>query len=156
MIQSKIFTLNTESGHWLGQVVITSDGMFSSITDYGNFSTVWRAFSSDTSNDFRKFLTSISTEYFAKNIFTSISYIVHTRGVEKACDRYAEKILPVLQEVLREDIKNNPVWNIDLQEIKEKITIIKNTKDIENIESILSYGELGKNIKEVLDLINNL
>lgn len=37
-----------------------------------------------------------------------------------------------------------------LEEIKQKIAIILNTKDIENIEDILSYGDLGKNIKEVL------
>lgn len=43
-----------------------------------------------------------------------------------------------------------------LPEIKEKIEIIFNTKDIENIEKILSYGELGKKIIEVLRAIESL
>jgi hypothetical protein len=45
---------------------------------------------------------------------------------------------------------------MSLEEIKEKIAIIFKTKDIENIEEILSYGDLGKNIKEVLRAIQEL
>ena len=37
-----------------------------------------------------------------------------------------------------------------LEEIKEKVAIIFNTKDIENLEDIMSYDDLGKKIKEVL------
>lgn len=43
-----------------------------------------------------------------------------------------------------------------LEEIKQKIAIIFNTKDIENIEDILSCGDLGKNIIEVLRAIEEL
>lgn len=43
-----------------------------------------------------------------------------------------------------------------LEEIKQKIAIILNTKDIENIEDILSYDDLGKKIKEVLRAIQKL
>ena len=45
---------------------------------------------------------------------------------------------------------------MDLEEIKQKIAIIFNTKDIENIEDILSYDDLGKKIKEVLIAIQEL
>lgn len=45
---------------------------------------------------------------------------------------------------------------MDLEEIKQKIAIIFNTKDIENIEDILSYDDLGKKIKEVLTAIQEL
>ena len=45
---------------------------------------------------------------------------------------------------------------MSLEEIKEKIAIIFNKKDIENIEEILSYGDLGKHIKEVLRAIQEL
>ncbi len=45
---------------------------------------------------------------------------------------------------------------MNLIEIKKKIAIINNTKDIENIENILSYGDLGKKIVEVLDLVYEL
>lgn len=37
-ITSKSYTLKTEDGSWLAQIVLTSDGMFASITDYGNLS----------------------------------------------------------------------------------------------------------------------
>ena len=45
---------------------------------------------------------------------------------------------------------------MDLDEIKENIMIIKNTKHIENIESILSYDDLGLKINEVLNAILEL
>lgn len=45
---------------------------------------------------------------------------------------------------------------MDLEEIKQKIAIIFNTKDIENIKDILSYNDLGKNIEEVLRAIQEL
>jgi len=45
---------------------------------------------------------------------------------------------------------------MDLDEIKENIMIIKNTKDIEIIESILSYDDLGLKINEVLNAILEL
>lgn len=45
------------------------------------------------------------------------------------------------------------VFIMELEEIKQKIAIILNTKDIENIEDILSYDDLGKNIIEVLRAI---
>lgn len=45
---------------------------------------------------------------------------------------------------------------MDLEEIKQKIAIIFNTKGIENIEDILSYDDLGKKIKEVLRAIQDL
>jgi len=45
---------------------------------------------------------------------------------------------------------------MNLKQIKEKIDKIKNNKDIENIESILGYGDLGYKIIEVLDAVKKL
>ena len=45
---------------------------------------------------------------------------------------------------------------MNINEIKEKIAIIKNTKDIENIQEILSYADLGAKIKEVLNAVLEL
>ena len=106
-IKSKSYTIRTEGGQWLGQIVLTSDGMFASVTDYGNFSYSWRSTGGD---DFRKFMTEINIGYFGTKMFTGMAYIVHSRAVEKACDRYAEKILPALQKCLKQDIINNPEW----------------------------------------------
>jgi len=45
---------------------------------------------------------------------------------------------------------------MDLEQIKAKIDKIKNTKDIENIEQILCYDDLGTNILEVLNAVKKL
>lgn len=96
-ITAKSYTLLTEEGNWLGQIVLTSDGMFASVTDYGNFSFAWRRTGHE---DFRDFLLSINTDYFATKMFTGMSYIAHTRKVEEACHLYAQKILPALKKIL--------------------------------------------------------
>lgn len=100
-VKSKSYTLRTESGHWLAQVVLTSDGMFASVTDYGNLSYAWR---STGMEDFRKFMVDINVDYFATKLYTGMAYILHSKACEKACQRFAEKILPPLQEMLKEEI----------------------------------------------------
>src|SRR5690606_11973492 len=100
-VTSKSYTLRTENGQWLGQVVLTDDGMFASVTDYGNLSYAWRAYG----NDFREFLISLNTQYFGSKLYTGMAYILYGRKCEKACERFAEKILPPLQKMLREEIE---------------------------------------------------
>lgn len=105
-VKSKSYTLRGEKGEWLGQVVLTSDGMFASVTDYGNLSYTWTSFGSD----FRGFICSIDTYYFAKKMYQGMSYIFSGRKCEKACERFAEKILPPLQKVLSDEIERGEAF----------------------------------------------
>lgn len=102
-ITAKSYTLKTEDGSWLGQVVLTSDGFYSSVTDYGNFSYAWRHYGE---GDFRKFLINTNIDYFGGKMYQGISYIAYGKKFEKSCHMYAEKILPVLQKILKEEIEN--------------------------------------------------
>lgn len=106
-IKAKSYTLRTPEGHWLGQVVLTSDGMFSAVTDYGNFGFAWRSTSDE---DFRNFMATINVEYFATKMYSGISYLVYSKQVEKKCQTFANKILPPLQEVLKKDLSENKEW----------------------------------------------
>ena len=106
-IKSKTYTLIDNGGHWLGQIVLTSDGMFASVTDYGNLSYAWRNFSDV---DFRKFIAEINTDYFGSKLYTGMAYILHTRKCEQACKRFAEKILPYLQVALKKELSNGVGW----------------------------------------------
>ncbi len=101
-VKSKSYTLRGEKGEWLGQIVLTSDGLFASVTDYGNLSYAWRSFG----EDFREFLCGINMGYFGTKLFTGMSYIVHSRKVEIACDVFAQKILPPLQKILDQEIED--------------------------------------------------
>ena len=100
-VTAKSYTLYSEDNQWLGQVVLTSDGLFASVTDYGNLSYAWRHYGD---KDFREFICGLNVQYFGTKLFTGMAYIVHSRQVEKACNRFAEKILPALQKALREEI----------------------------------------------------
>ena len=101
VIKSKSYTLRGENEEWLGQIVLTSDGMFASVTDYGNFSYVWRSFG----KDFRDFLCGLNTQYFGSKIYCGLTYIAYGTKYEKACERFLKKILPPLQKMLREEIE---------------------------------------------------
>lgn len=100
-IKSRSYTLYSERGQWLGQIVLTSDGMFASVTDYGNLSYSWRAHGE---NDFREFLASLSVSYFGGKLYTGMAYILYSKKCEKACMLYAEKILPALQLALNKEL----------------------------------------------------
>ena len=101
-VTAKSYTLRTESGHWLAQIVLTSDGMFSGVTDYGNLCFAWRAFG----DDFTEFMSSIGVDYFATKMATGMAYIAHSKKIDKACERFAKEILPPLQKILKEELKN--------------------------------------------------
>lgn len=101
-VTAKSYTLREENGTWLGQVVLTSDGAFMSITDYGNFSYAWR---STGEKDFRKFILRLDAQYFAQKMVNGISYIAYNRKVDKAAEIFSNKILPVLKDVLRKELE---------------------------------------------------
>lgn len=105
-IKSKSYTLRGENGEWLGQVVLTSDGMFASVTDWGNLSYAWRSFG----NDFREFIMSVNVDYFGGKMQTGLSYIAFSRKTQASCNRFAEKILPPLQKALREEIERGETF----------------------------------------------
>lgn len=107
-VTAKSYTLRTENGNWLGQVVLTSDGMFASVTDYGNLSFAWRSYGKE---DFRQFLISLEVPYFAGKMYQGNTYILHTKKCQNSCDLFAEKILPVLQQVLKEELKQEQPIN---------------------------------------------
>lgn len=103
-ITSRSITLRTESGQWLGQIVLTSDGMFASVTDYGNLSYAWRSFS----GSFEEFMMEINVSYFGQKLYTGMAYIIYNEKVKQACYRFAEIILPALQEFLRKERVEQP------------------------------------------------
>jgi len=100
---AKSYTLRTESGSWLGQVVLTDDGMFSAVTDYGNMSYAWRHYGD---GDFRKFIIGLNTDYFGGKMYQGMAYMIIGRKYELACNRFAEKILPALQSVLKQELES--------------------------------------------------
>lgn len=96
-VTAKIYNLRTEQGDWLGQVVLTSDGMFASVTDWGNFSYIWRSFS----GTFEDFILSLNDSYFSQKMMMSISEISFSKETEKRCEMFAKRILPALQKEIK-------------------------------------------------------
>jgi len=104
VITAKSYTLTKENGAWLGQIIITNDGAYTSITDYGNFSFAWRSYGGE-GKDFREFLVGLGVDYFASKMYGGMTYVVHGKKIEKAAELYAEMILPALQKILKEELE---------------------------------------------------
>lgn len=101
-ITAKSYSLKKENGDWLGQIVLTSDGMFASVTDYGNLSFAWRSYGD---KEFRQFLVGLNVDYFGSKMYQGNTYILYSKKCKDACMRFAEKILPALQKVLKEELE---------------------------------------------------
>lgn len=101
-VTAESITLTTESGFWLGQIVLTSDGAFMAITDYGNFNFAWR--SCKTIEDMKELILNIDTDYFATKMATGMQYVSYGKKIDSAAERFALKILPALQETLRAEL----------------------------------------------------
>lgn len=115
-ITARNYNLRTENGSWLGQVVLTSDGAFMALTDWGNFNFAWRSHGEE---DFRKFIIRVEVDYFASKMYQGMQYIAHGKKIQEACDRFAKNILPTLKKVLKEEIEkeiSDPNYRIELQE----------------------------------------
>jgi len=96
-IKVESITLRTEYGDWLGQVVLTSDGMFFAITDWGNFGYAWRSFG----DDFKEFLLHINKDYFTQKMITGMAYVAYGKKIDDAARRFSDNIFPALQEYLK-------------------------------------------------------
>jgi hypothetical protein len=115
-ITARSITLRNDNGGWLGQVVLTSDGMFAAVTDYGNFSFSWRSIGDRT---FEDFIIKLGEDYFAGKMVNSLSYILLNKKIDKAASIFTSKILPALQKFLKEE--------------KAKIAPQDTTEAVENI-----------------------
>ncbi len=102
-VTAKSYTLIKENGVWLGQIVLTNDGMFSGITDYGNCGFAWRHYGG---GDFRQFLITLNIDYFGGKMYQGMAYMIYGKKYEQACMRFAKEILPALQEVLKKEIES--------------------------------------------------
>ena len=89
---------------WLGRIILTSDGSFMSITDYGNFCFHWGRTGVD---DFRRFILGLDEDYFAGKMVQGMSYVSYGENIIEAANRFSKKILPLLKEVIKIEIGNN-------------------------------------------------
>lgn len=91
------YELKKENGDWLGIVILSDDGSYFSLTDWGNFSFHW---SIKGEIEFEDFIIRINPDYFAEKMYIGINYLADGIKIEEKCNRYANKILPVLQKVI--------------------------------------------------------
>jgi hypothetical protein len=100
-VTADIYTLTyKEHGGWLAQIVLTSDGMFAAVSDWGNFSYAWRAYGDRT---FKEFILSLNVDYFESKISSGMSFVATGKRVDSACKNFARRVLPILQETLKEE-----------------------------------------------------
>jgi len=62
--QLRRYTVRTDKGTWLGTFVISDDGYFSTVSDYGNYAFFW----SHAGDCFRSFLARLDADYLVGKI----------------------------------------------------------------------------------------
>jgi len=120
-IKTYHYTIQSMKGVRIGQVVLTSTGMFSAVSEYGNFACSFPAFLDGKSKeDIRYYLTYIDTYALSNTIGEGMGYLINQvtnpkeinvfgRRVYQTCQAFAEEILPRLQDMLRRELKEeNP------------------------------------------------
>ena len=65
------YTLHTEKGGWLGEVILTDKKEFYSLTDWGNFNFSW-----STPIEIRVFILSIDVDYFGRKMYYFLFFSV--------------------------------------------------------------------------------
>lgn len=103
-VKCKSYTLRDKQNRWVGQIIISSDGAYTSITDYGNFNFAWRSFGQ---GDFREFLLGLDEDYFSSKMIQGISYLVYNNSIKKQCEFYTSIVLPLLKEELKKDLNKD-------------------------------------------------
>lgn len=96
------YSLRTQSGCWLGEVILTESKEFFSLTDWGNFNFCW-----STPMEIREFILSIDEDYFARKMFQCVAYQCNTKVMRGYCERFASKILPSLKDAIKGELANN-------------------------------------------------
>lgn len=96
----KTYELRTDKDNWLGTVVLSDEGHYFSMTDWGNLNFHWNVKGIDK---YEEFILRLNTDYFAEKMYIGINYIAREPDAEERCNRYANKILPALQKAILEE-----------------------------------------------------
>jgi hypothetical protein len=140
IITAKSFTLRTESGQWLGQIVLTSDGMIAGVTDYGNLSYAWRSYGSD----FEDFLLNINTGYFASKLESGMAYIAHNKTIQKGCERFSEMILPALQaEIKKQRLEAESDSPNLIEALKQMVRMYEEVQPAGGWQGVYEYAKIA-------------
>jgi len=112
------------AGEWLATVVISDDGYFSTVSDYGNYAFFW----GDAGECFRKFLAQLGPDYYLPKFGAREEYDgKETLKAVKRAIREQRRVHEILREGAREE------WDLldahsDLDERDNFILWLEETK----------------------------
>lgn len=100
-VQVFMYDLKDNNGSWLARCFLTSDGVYMSYSEWGNF---FHYFTAPGKDGIRKFMLGISDGYFA-NKLCEVEWNTAPTKVAAAAKRHAKYVLPVLQQAIREQLE---------------------------------------------------
>ena len=100
-VQVFMYDLKNDNGSWLARCFLTSDGIYMSYSEWGNF---FHYFNAPGKDGIRKFMLGISEGYFA-NKLCEVEWNTAPTKVAAAAKRHAKHVLPVLQQTIREQLE---------------------------------------------------
>ena len=100
-IQVFMYDLKDEHGNWLARVILTSEGLFMTYSEWGNF---FHYFNAPGKDGIRKFMLGIYEDYFAGKL-CEVEWNTSTTKVRAAAKRYVKHVLPVLKVAIENQLK---------------------------------------------------
>lgn len=100
-IQVFMYDLKDEHGNWLARVILTSEGLFMTYSEWGNF---FHYFNAPGKDGIRKFMLNIYDDYFAGKL-CEVEWNTSTTKLRTAAKRYVKHVLPVLKVAIEEQLK---------------------------------------------------
>lgn len=99
-VQVFMYDLKDSKGSWLARVILTSDGVYMSYSEYGNF---FHYFTAPGKDGIRPFMLRITPDYFGQKL-CEVEWNTAPTKVAAAAKRHAKYVLPVLQEAIRKQL----------------------------------------------------
>ncbi len=100
-----MYDLDDEHGSWLARVILTSEGLFMTYSEWGNF---FHYFNAPGKEGIRQFMLGIHDDYFAGKL-CEVEWNTSTTKVRAAAKRYVQHVLPVLKIAIKEQLEAEKV-----------------------------------------------
>lgn len=108
-----VYELYDKNQMKVARVILTGDGYFFAKSEYGNYAYHW-----PKCGDVRKFIIGIGKDYFANRMMHSVADIYDYDKAKMMTGWFAENILPLLQEAVRIELRNEELNGKRLNELE--------------------------------------
>lgn len=108
-----VYELYNKDQMKVARVILTGDGYFFVWSEWGNYAYYW-----PKCGDIRNFIMGLGKDYFANKMMHSVADIYDFEKAKMMTSLFAENVLPLLQEAVRIEMRNEELNGKRLNELE--------------------------------------